>query len=79
MKTDYDAFMDEYAIRLGINPEITRDPTVVAQLKKQRQQELERQQQLELMQGAADDIKKLSQSDTGGKNALTDIVEMVSE
>jgi hypothetical protein len=31
------------------------------------------------MKGAADDVKKLSQADTSGQNALTEITEAITE
>lgn len=79
IKTDTDAFLEEMAERVSISPRITRDQEIVNQIRAEnaaRQKELE---DAEMMKEASKDIKNLSQSDTEGKNALTDIMEAVSE
>ncbi|NIS53487.1 MAG: phage tail protein [Phycisphaerae bacterium] len=79
IKTDTDAYLEEMAERVAISPRITRDQEVVEQIRAEnaaRQKELE---EAEMMKEASKDIKNLSQADTEGKNALTDIVEAVSE
>jgi len=79
IKTDTDAYLEEYAERVALSPRITRDQEVVDQIRAEqaaRQKELE---DAEMMKEASKDIKNLSQSDTSGKNALTDIAEAVTE
>jgi hypothetical protein len=78
-KLDMDAYLDEYALRLGINPEITRSPEVVAQIRQMKQQAIEQQQQMELLSQAPDAAKKLAGAKTDEKNALTDIIEQVTQ
>lgn len=79
IKTDWDAYLEEYAERVALSPRITRDQQLVEEIRAQiaaRKQQLE---DAEMMKGMAGDIKALSQADTSGKNALTDVVEAAAE
>jgi hypothetical protein len=79
IKNDYDAFQDEYAMRLGIPPEVTRSPEMVAAIQQQQAAERQRQERMEAMANMPEDIKKLSQAKTDDDNVLTDVVDMVTE
>jgi hypothetical protein len=79
IKVNWERYLDEEAFKLGVPASITRSDDEVAAIKEQQAAAAEQERQDALMQGAADDVKKLSQADTSGQNALTDIVEAVSE
>lgn len=79
VKTNFDTFLDQYADRVALPPTITRDQEEVEQIRMEQAAKQEKLEQAEMLKGAAGDIKALSQADTEGKNALTDIVEAVSE
>jgi hypothetical protein len=76
-KIDTDAYLDEYALRLGISPEITRSPQVVAQIRQMKQQQMEQERQQQMLMDAADGAKTLSGAKTDEKNALTDVVDAI--
>jgi hypothetical protein len=78
-KTDWDAFLEEFAQRVTISPTITRDQKIVDQIRAQRAERQQQLENIELMKDASKDVKNLSQSDTSGKNALTDIARAISE
>ena len=78
-KTDADAFLEDYAERVALSPSITKDQRVVDMIRADRAEKQRMLEQAEMMKGAASDIKSLSQADTGGENALTDIMEAVAE
>lgn len=77
-KMDTDAAIDEYGDMVGAPPKVIRDEEEVVAIRQARvqaqQQALEDQQAQELAQGA----KTLSETDTEGNNALTDITEAVA-
>jgi len=79
IKVNWEEFLDKEAFKLGIPAGITRSPEEVAAIKEAQVQAAEQERQDAMMMQAADDVKKLSQADTSGKNALTDVVEAVSE
>lgn len=79
IKTDTDAYLEEYAERVAVSPRITRDQELVEQARADQAAKEEEMRQAEIMKEASKDIKNLSQSDTSGKNALTDIAEAVTE
>jgi hypothetical protein len=78
-KTDTDAFLEEYAERVALSPRITRDQELVDQMRAEKAARQKQLEDAEMLKGAAGDIKALSQADTSGKNALTDIAKEVSE
>lgn len=72
-KFDADRWADAYADMLGIDPELIVPGDKVALIRQQRAEAAQAQQQAEMMQQGADTAAKLSQADTGGQNALTDV------
>jgi len=79
IKVNWEEYLDQEAFKLGIPAGITRSKEEVAAIKEAQVQAAEQERQDAMMMQAADDVKKLSQADTSGKNALTDVVEAVSE
>jgi hypothetical protein len=79
IKVNWEEYLDQEAFKLGIPAAITRSNEEVAAIKQAQAAAEEQARQDEMMQGAADDIKKLSQADTTGENALTGIVEAATE
>lgn len=74
-KVDSDQIMDETATMLGVPPGVVRTDEEVAALREQRAQAQADQAKLEQTMAAAESAKTLSQSDTEGKNALTDVLK----
>lgn len=72
-KIDGDKAVEEYAEMLGVTPKIVRSEEDVAQIRQIRVQQEEAKRQLELLSGGVDSAKTLSETDTEGKNALTDL------
>lgn len=72
---DVDSAVQDYGDKVSINPKILRDPEVVAQIRAQRQQAQQAQQQQQQMAQQAETAKHLSQADTGGDNALTQLMQ----
>lgn len=77
IKTDWDSFLEEFAMRVTMSPRITRDQNVVEMIRAEQAEKQRQFEQVELMKDATKDIKNLAQSDTSGKNALTDIAEAI--
>lgn len=74
-KFDEDKWAEIYADNLGVDPELIVADNKVALIRQSRQQQQEAAQQAAMIQAGADTAQKLSKADTGGKNALTDIVK----
>lgn len=78
-KMDFDQAIDEFGDMIGVSPKVIRDGDQVAEIREQRAQqqqtELEAQQIMDTIAGA----KTLSETDTEGANALTDIAGVVAE
>jgi hypothetical protein len=73
-KVDFDQCLDEFAEAIGVPPSLVRPDDVVAEIRQGRVDAAARQQQqAELMQ-AAQGANLLSQTDTKGGNALTDLL-----
>ena len=66
-----DEVINDYGDRLGTNPKILKPREVVEAQRQQRQQQAQQQQQMEQAMVAAEGAKTLSETDTGGNNALT--------
>jgi hypothetical protein len=79
IKVNWEEFIDQEAFKLGVPAAITRSSEEVAAIKEAQVQAAEQEREDALMANAADDVKKLAGADTSGKNALTDVVEAVSE
>lgn len=72
-KLDTDQIVDEYADMLGVDPRLIVADEKVAIVRKARAQAQQKTQEAALAQQAAESAKTLSQADTSGQNALTDI------
>jgi len=75
-KLDADRWADAYGDMLGIDPELIVPGEQVALIRKQRAEAAQAQMQMQALQGAAGAAKDLSQTDTSGQNALTDVMGM---
>jgi hypothetical protein len=73
-KFDEDKWAEIYAENLGVDPELIVADERVALIRKSREQQQAAMQQAAMIQAGAGAAKDLSQADTGGKNALTDMV-----
>lgn len=73
-KVDLDQFIDRYADRLGIEPDIVRTDEKVAAMREGRQQAAAAQQQAELIKQGAGAAKDLAGASMEGDTALTRIV-----
>jgi hypothetical protein len=63
---------------LGIDPQLVVPSDKVALIRKQRTDMMMQQQQSAMMNQNADTAQKLSNSNTGNQNALTDVMNMFS-
>jgi hypothetical protein len=72
-KLDTDQMVDEYAKAKGVPPSTIRSDDDVAALRKQRQAAAQQQQQMEQMANMVESAKTLSETDTSGDNALTNL------
>jgi hypothetical protein len=73
-KVDFNAWMNEYADVLSIPPQIIVPDEIVAQQIAAEAQAQQAQQQAEQAALAAKSAESLGKADTGGKNALTDLI-----
>lgn len=71
---DLDQVVRDYAAMLGINPKLLREPEVVAQIRDVKAKAAAKQQAMEQAGAAAQGAKVLSETDTEGRNALTDLL-----
>lgn len=74
-KWDLDQTVDEYADMMGIPANIVRSDEEVQQIRQRRAQQAAAQQAAEQQAMQAKAAKELSQADTSGDNALTDIIQ----
>jgi hypothetical protein len=74
-KFNPDEFIDHYADALTIPPGIIRDDEEVAKIREQRQQAQAAQQKMAAIEQASKSAKNLAGADTGGQNALTDLLD----
>lgn len=70
-KIDTDQLIDEYSVMLSVPPSVVRSDEAVAALRQQRAQQMQQQQQMQQSEVMTQGAKTLSQTDTGGDNALT--------
>ena len=73
-KFDVDQSIDEYGESLGVSPKIIRSDDVVDDMRGARQRQAQAKQMADSIAQTAAVGKDLSQTDTEGKNALTDII-----
>lgn len=74
-KVDWDETIDHYGDGLTLPPGIVRDDDMVAEIRKTRDQQMKAQQAMIAAEQASKAAKNLSESDTGGQNALTDLMD----
>ena len=74
-KFDEDKWAEIYADRLGIDPELVVADEQVALIRQSRAEQQQAAEQAALLSQGADTAQKLSSTDTGGKNALTDVLQ----
>jgi hypothetical protein len=74
-KIDVDEMIAKYADASGVPPQVIRPDDAVAALRAARKKQQMDAQQAEQLKSAGAGAKSLSQADTGGKNALTDIIK----
>lgn len=77
-KFDEDKWADHYADLLGVDPELIVPDEKVALIRQQRAAAQQAAAQQAQAAQAAETASKLSTADTGGKNALTDVIGMFS-
>lgn len=77
-KLDADQWVDAYADMLGVDPRIIIGGREVAMIRQARNQAQQAEAQLAAQAQQAETAQKLSAADTGGKNALTDMMNMFS-
>lgn len=70
-KIDGDAAVDAYAEMVGAPPGIVVGADVVTKIRQEREQAAAQAQAMQAMQTGAQGAKLLSETDTGGDNALT--------
>lgn len=74
-KLNFDKAIDVYGDALGVKPELIRTDEEVAKLRADRAQQQAAAQQQQQMATAVTGAKTLSQTDTGGDNALTRLLQ----
>lgn len=77
-KVDLDQAIDEYSDAIGVPARIIRSDDEVAQLREGRARAAAEQQQAEQAAAAVQGAKVLSETDTGGNNALTTLMNNLS-
>ena len=77
-KIDWDQAVDEYAERAGAPPRIVRSDEVVEAIRASRRQASAVQAQLAALAEGAKTAQTLSKTDTGSKNALTDLMGAIA-
>lgn len=77
-KIDTDEMIERYADMLGVDPNIIVAGDKVALIRKDRAEQQAAAQKAETIPAAASAAKDLSQADTSGKNALTDLMNQFS-
>lgn len=75
-KVDLDQSVDEYGDQLGVAPRVIVPDDKVVQIRKDRAQRQAAAQRVAAVEQAAGAAKDLAAADTGGKNALTDLIAL---
>ncbi len=73
-KFDADQWVDAYADMLGVDPDLIVASEKVALVRDERAKKQAQAEQMAAMQAQADTAQKLAGANTGGKNALTDVM-----
>ena len=74
IKTNWNQFLDNYADSLSLASNITRDDETVDQITSMLRQMEQMAQQIEMLKSGTEAAKTLSETDTSGDNALTQII-----
>jgi hypothetical protein len=74
-KVNLDKVIDVAAAQLSIQPGVVRSDEETAAIRQRRAQQMQAQAQQEAMANQARAAKDLSQADTGGQNALTELLK----
>lgn len=74
-RVNVDELIERYSEELTIPPGIILDDDMLAKKRQQKQQAQAQQQKLAAMEQASKTAKNLSGADTGGQNALTDLID----
>lgn len=77
-KFDADKWADMYSDMLGVDPQLIVADDKVALVRKQREQAQQQAAAQQQAEQSASTAKNLAQAPTGGKNALTDVMNMFS-
>jgi hypothetical protein len=77
-KIDLDQVVDEIAKMTGLPPRIVRSDDVVAEIRQRVAAQQQAAQEAEVMAQQAAAARDLSAADTGGQNALTDLLTMTA-
>jgi hypothetical protein len=77
-KIDTDELVDSYADMLGVDPALIVAGEKVALIRQDRAKQAEAQQRTAMIPHAAQAAKTLSETDTQGKNGLTDVMQQFS-
>jgi hypothetical protein len=72
-KINGDQTVEEYAEMIGVTPTVVNSEEEALVIRQVRVEQQQRQQQLELLNAGVEGAKTLSETDTEGKNALTDL------
>ena len=73
-KIDFDEAIDEYGDGAGVSPRVIRSADQVAAIRQQRAKQQQEEQEASKLKDMAQSAQSLSQADTSGKNALTDLI-----
>ncbi len=73
-KFDQDEAVDQYADMVGVPPKIIVPDDRVREIRAERAKQIQQQQAMETGMRMAEGAKTLSQADTGGNNALTNLM-----
>ncbi len=76
-KIDLDQTVDQYSQAVGAPPDIIRSDEQVEEIRQQRAQQQQAQQAMEMGQQAAQGAKLLSETDSGGDNALNAMMQQM--
>jgi hypothetical protein len=72
IKTNWDAYLQEYSNRVALPPNITRSDEEVAEIRQIQQLQQQQMMEMEQLQQGAGALKDMSQTDTAGQNLLTE-------
>lgn len=74
-RVNKDELIERYAEELSVPPGIVRDDDELQQVRQAKAQAMEKQQKLAAMEQASKAVKNMAGADTGGQNALTDLMD----